>query len=211
LGLLSGASILLAIITRGADDPSRAGAELLAEYGLGVVAPVCTLWLGASAIGDLVEDRTLVYLWLRPIPRWQLGAAAVASTLVIVAPLVGVPLVVAAALTETDGAIAGSAAAVALGAIAYSGVFVALGARVNRALWWGLGYVLVWENSIARISDGTARLAVRSYTHTILSKLTDEHLRLADRSTVASVVVPLALAVLAVLWTARVLTRREID
>ena len=112
LGLLSGASILLAIITRGADDPSRAGAELLAEYGLGVVAPVCTLWLGASAIGDLVEDRTLVYLWLRPIPRWQLGAAAVASTLVIVAPLVGVPLVVAAALTETDGAIAGSAAAV---------------------------------------------------------------------------------------------------
>ena len=66
LGLLSGASILLAIITRGADDPSRAGAELLAEYGLGVVAPVCTLWLGASAIGDLVEDRTLPEVYEGP-------------------------------------------------------------------------------------------------------------------------------------------------
>lgn len=210
LGLLSAASVVLAFVTRSADDPSQAGAELIAEYGLGVVLPVCTLWLAASAIGDLVEDRTLVYLWLRPVPRWMLGVAATASTLVIVGPLVGVPLAVAAVVTTTPHAVAGTLAAVALGAVAYAGVFVALGAQLNRALWWGLGYVLVWENSVARISDGTARLAVRSYTQSVLSHLTGEDLRLADRSTTVAVVVPLVLAAVALVWTARVLAEREI-
>lgn len=211
LGLLSITAVVLAAVTRGADDPTTAGVELIAGYGLGVVAPVCTLWIAASVLGDLVEDRTLVYLWLRPVARWQIAVAGLAAVLTLVVPLVGVPLVIAAAVTGASGAVAGTALSTGLALVAYGGAFLALGARVRRALWWGLGYVLVWENSVARISDGTARLAIRSYTETVLSDATDVELRLADRSLVASIVVPLLVGAVATWWCGRVLQRREVD
>jgi len=56
------------------------GIDIVAAYGLGIVVPLAALWFGTSAIGDLVEDRLLVYLWLKPIPRWQLPAAAILAT-----------------------------------------------------------------------------------------------------------------------------------
>ena len=70
--------------------------------------PLATLWLGASAIGDLVEDRLLVYLWLKPVPRWQLPAAAVLATVSVVVPLTALPLA-ASALVAGAGDVAWAA------------------------------------------------------------------------------------------------------
>ncbi len=95
--------------------------------------------------------------------------------------------------------------------VAYSGLFITLGARFSRALWLGLLYILVWENAIARISDGTAQIAVRSYVVSILSRATDVNLRLADRSSTASIVVPLAIAAAGIALTTLILRRRDID
>ena len=88
--------MLLGVLARGDDDPLRATTEIALGYGLGIVVPLATAWLATSSVGDLVEDRLLVYLWLKPVPRWQLPAAAVLATVTIVVPLVAVPLVVAA-------------------------------------------------------------------------------------------------------------------
>ena len=81
LGLLGlGAiSIILTAVARTSDDVTDTATNVLAEYGLAVVAPVCTLWVATSLLGDLVEDRPLAYLWLKPIPRWVKPAAAVAA------------------------------------------------------------------------------------------------------------------------------------
>ena len=44
--------------------------------------------------------------------------------------------------------------------IAYSAVFCGLGLRVRRALAWGLAYLLIWEQAVARVSHGAARASI---------------------------------------------------
>ena len=51
---------------RSDSDPSQAAADAVAGYGFGRL--LAALWLGTSAVGDLVEDRLLVYVWLKPVP-----------------------------------------------------------------------------------------------------------------------------------------------
>jgi len=213
LGLLSLGliGIVLAAVTRAANNVPEAATNLLADYGLGIVAPVCTLWVATSLLGDLVEDRLLVYLWLKPVSSWVLPASAVAATLTIMIPLVVVPLAIAAAVTGIGELVVPMVLATTLAVLGYSGMFVALGTRFNRALWWGLNYTLVWENSIARIADGTARLAIRSYVVSILSRASDVSIALADRSPTASVLVPATVAVAGIAVSAWILRNRDID
>ncbi len=55
---------------------------------------------GSAAIGDLVDDGSLVYLWLRPVRPSIHVVAAIAATLTVVTPLVGLPVVLATAMIE---------------------------------------------------------------------------------------------------------------
>ena len=213
LGLFSlgAVGVILAAIGRNSDDVVDTSTRLLAEYGLGVVAPVCTLWIGASLVGDLVEDRLLAYLWLKPVGRWVFPTAAILACLTILVPLAVAPLAIAALVTGVSDLVVPTIVASLLAVTAYSGLFVTLGVRFNRALWWGLLYILVWENAVARIADGTARLAVRSYVVSILSRATDVDIALADRGSTSSVVVPVAIALAAIAISAWMLSRRDID
>jgi ABC-2 type transport system permease protein len=192
LGLLS---LGLAGLARADDDPLRATIEVPVGYGLGLVLPLAALWLATSSVGDLVDDRLLVYVWLKPVPRWQLPGAAILATVTIVLPLVAVPLVAAVAVAGQAGLAPSIVLAAALASLAYAGLFVAAGLWLRRALWWGLIYVLVWENGIARAADGAARLSVSSYAHSIVARLADVHVPLGGRSLTASIVVPLVVSI----------------
>ena len=52
------------------------GATLVNDYGLTVLVPVVALVFSSSTLGDLVDDKTLVYIWLRPVNRLTVAAAA---------------------------------------------------------------------------------------------------------------------------------------
>ena len=160
IGALGGIALLLGVLTGRDDDPVRATADLAAGYGITVAIPLCILWLATSSVGDLVDDGLLVYLWLKPVARWQLPAASVLATSTVVLALIVVPLVVATLGTGTPGLALDVAVAGVLTTLAYSGLFVALGLWLRRALWWGIAYLLVWENGIARASEGASRLSV---------------------------------------------------
>ena len=169
VGSLGALSVLLGTFARWDDDPVRAAAQVVAAYGLGIVVPLAALWFGTSAIGDLVEDRLLVYLWLKPVPRWQLPAAAVLATVTLVAPLTALPLA-ASALAAGAGELAPAALlAASLAVCAYAGLFVAAGLWFRRAVWWGLAFVLLWENGAAYASEGTERFTVTSWARSIVS------------------------------------------
>ena len=92
IAALGALAILLGVFARQDDDPAQAAADIAGAYGLGILVPLAALWFGTSAIGDLVEDRLLVYIWLKPVPRWQLPAAADLATVTLVAPLTALPL-----------------------------------------------------------------------------------------------------------------------
>lgn len=192
---LGALSVLLGAFARWDDDPVQAAADVAASYGLGIVVPLAALWLGTSAIGDLVEDRLLVYLWLKPVPRWQLPAAAVLATVTLVAPLTALPLA-ASALAAGAGELTLTAVlAASLAACAYAGLFAAAGLWFRRAVWWGLALVLLWENAGAYASEGTARFTVTSWARSIVSTVPAVDVPLDGRSVAAALVVLPALAV----------------
>ncbi len=168
IGALGALAILLGSFSAWADDPLEAASDVVAAYGLGILVPLAALWLGTAAIGDLVEDRLLVYLWLKPVPRWQLPAAAILATATLVIPLAALPTAIGAAAGDGELAVRSFVAA-SLAALAYSGLFVAAGLWFRRAVWWGLAFLLLWENVGATASDGTARFTVTSWARSIVS------------------------------------------
>ena len=210
MAALSGVAILLAFVSRAADDPVVA-TQTMATYGFQVFAPLVALTLGSAALGDLVEDRTLVYLWLRPVPRPTLATAAMAAVVTLTLPIVVVVMVATAAITGVEDLVVATAAATALAVFAYSGIFMALGLRFKRSLLIGLAYLAIWEGLLSQLGDWFARLSVRSYPMSILSDATGVEMQLADRSTLASYVVPLAVGIAGVAYTSWRLTRTEID
>jgi ABC-2 type transport system permease protein len=168
IAALGALSILLGAFARADDTPSAAATDMVSTYGLGILVPLATLWLGTSAIGDLVEDRLLVYLWLKPVARWQLPAAAVLATFTVVAPLTALPLAAATLAAGASDVTLPAFGAATLAALAYSGVFVAAGLWFRRALWWGLVFVLLWENVVAYSVEGAARFTISEWARSIV-------------------------------------------
>ena len=208
---LSGVAVLLAFTARAADDTVEVATQTIANFGINIFAAFIALSLGSAALGNLVEDRTLVYLWLRPVSRHSIATAAMAAVLSVVAPILVVVMTVAAVITGVGDLVAATAVATALAVFAYSGIFVALGLRFKRSLLIGLGYIAIWELLMSRLGDWFARLSIRSYPMSILSDATGVEMRLADRSSLASYIVPLAVGVAGLVYTSWRLTRTEID
>ncbi len=211
LGALGAVVMVLGVVPRSADDPLEAATGLVSVLGLSILAPVATLVVSSAALGDLRDDHTLVYLWLRPVPRWAIAAGAAAAAALVAVPLVVVPVSLSAVISGQNALIGAAVLASTLAVVAYSGLFVLLGLVFSRAFLWGLGYILVWEGIVAGFGAGTARLSVRSYTWSIVARATDIDLASANRGSVVSVVVPLAIGVVAVALTAWRLAHQEID
>jgi ABC-2 type transport system permease protein len=201
----------LAIGRSDAADPLDDGTRMVAQLGLAVVAPVATLVFAAASLGELHEDGTLVYIWLRPVRRWRIAAAAFAATLTVALPVVVLPMALAAALTGGGGGlVAATVAACSLAVVAYTGIFTWLGLRVRRALVWGLAYVLVWEGFVARAGANTARLSVRDHTRSLLARLADGPERLVEVSLPTAVAVPLLAAAAGAWLTVRRLRTQDV-
>jgi ABC-2 type transport system permease protein len=180
----------------GPTSPTIAGADLVNAYGLSLLAPVVTLVLASATFGDTIDDNTLGYLWLRPVPRSILVTAAMAAALVAAAPVVVVPLVVAALLTGggVDLAI-GTTVSALVAVVGYGGLFVALGSMFRRALAWGILYIVIWEGFIARAGASSSRFSIQYYARSLLADIANVSLRLGDAPTIAAVVVPVGVAI----------------
>jgi ABC-2 type transport system permease protein len=214
MGTLGFVAVLLAILVRTSSAFNRPDTayKLVDSYGLSVLVPVVSLVFASAVLGDPAEDGTLVYLWLRPLPRWQLAVAAGAAALSLSIPLAVLPVIAAAALSGVGGRLVlGAAAGSLLGSVAYTAVFVGLGLRVRRALAWGLAYLLIWEQAVARVAKGAARLSISVTSRTVVARLArHDPLPRNAMSMPVAVLVPVAVVVIAVALTTRSLNQGEI-
>ncbi len=192
LVVLGALGIVIAVVIRvNAEGGPTAedGAAFLVWYGLSITLPLGALLVASEAFGDLREEGTLVYLWLRPVQAWSAvtGAAAAAFTVVFV--LLVIPLTVTGLILDVP-----AVGAATLAAVAYTGVFLAFGLILSRPLLVGLLVLLVWENVIGSLGTATARLTVRSYTASLLVEEGFDVGTPVGRSLAASIAVPLAVA-----------------
>jgi ABC-2 type transport system permease protein len=138
------------------------GAELAMLLTVGptaIVSFVCLL-LSVGLIQDEIEEQTLTYVLLRPVPRWAiyfakwLAAAAIAVGFTALFQMVGY----AALYAGSDGLTTAlttrawkAAGAVALAAFAYCGAFGLLGMLFKRSLVFGIVYIILFEGVLAAI------------------------------------------------------------
>lgn len=212
LSALAGISLLTAFATRlGTLDDPLADAVGYVNANVATLIPVAMLVLGAATLGDLLDDGSMVYLWLRPVPTWIHALAAWMATVTVGIPLVLAPVLLGTAIVHPDGTLLVATTIAGLVAIgAYAALFVCGGVRFRRALPWGLVYILIWEGFVASAGKTATKLAVRSYVRSILSSLTGVELKLADFSLAVGIVVPLLAGFVALAYAARRLARTDV-
>ncbi len=192
-------------------SPKETAVGFANAFGLNVIAPLVALVFGAAALGDPVEDGTLVYLWARPQPRWKLAVGASTAAAVYSLPLAVVPTVVGTAMVTSDGGVvvaAGVASVIA--ATVYTAAFVLLGLCTDRALVWGIGYVLLIETFVARGGEALAFLSVHAHAASLLASMTGEEVDLGTFAASISAVWSIAVAAICLAFTVRRLRRGDV-
>jgi ABC-2 type transport system permease protein len=214
LGALGVVAVILGIALRynPGDDPANTASKLIVDgYCLSLLVPVTALVFASAALGDLAEDGTLVYLWLKPVARWKLVAAAFAATLCIALPVAVLPTTIAAAVSDTGSALTGGAlAGTALATLGYVAVFLGLGLLVRRALAWGLAYILIWEGAVSRVARGAARASIQVYARSAFAHLGDRPDPKFSAALSTSLIAVIAVAAVAFALTAWLLSRDEV-
>jgi ABC-2 type transport system permease protein len=146
------------------------------------ILPLVMLLFGTSAFGNEVGDRTLVYLALKPLPRWRIVAPKLLGAVI----LGGVPVAlsgVAAVLVIREGDPGGALATglgLLIGAAAYAALFTWAGLATRHALILGLVYVFVWEAALAAYLDGIRFLSIRRFTLALIHGLDGGRLQTLD-------------------------------
>jgi ABC-2 type transport system permease protein len=188
--------------------------QLLDVAAVALYVPVVVLVFATSSLGDLAQDGTLVYVWLRPVASWKVVIVALAATLSITLPLTLIPswlaVVLAGAGTGTLWAITAS---VALANLAYAALFTGFGLRVRHALIFGLGYVVIWEAGIASLGKGPAAISIRHYAESLFAHVANQAVPAgADAETALwpSVIVLFALFVVGIAITSVLFERQDV-
>jgi ABC-2 type transport system permease protein len=176
--LLAALPVLVGLLIRLGGGRSDAP-EILDTLVVRTVLPLIALVFGAAAIGSEVEDGTVVFMLIKPIPRWQVALAKVAvaaglTAALIVPSILVTGLLVGGASSASLGTVFGFAVASIAGGTAYAVAFTALGALTSRALLLGLGYTLLWEGVLAGLLDGTRYLSIRQATLGVAAAMTGE-------------------------------------
>jgi ABC-2 type transport system permease protein len=188
MALLVGGPLAIALIVRVIDLLAAAGGGLRIEgvkpssgaiFGtivwfvyLRFAVPVLSVFYGTSLMADEVEDKTVTYLFSRPIPRGAvlLGKylAYLVCTVAVVLP--SVVLVYLLIMSRPGSSVASGfmdllkvLIVIVLGLASYGAVFTWVGAQFKRPLLMGLGFVVVWEQVILLIPGYLRRFSVAYY------------------------------------------------
>lgn len=212
VGALTAVSVLSAVAATiaGPTDTFEAGAAY-AIANLTTLLPVAALVFGAGTLGDLIDDGSLVYIWLRPVSTRLPVVAAWATTVTIITPLVALPVLAGTLILDTTPRLIwATVIALVVGVLAYSAMAVASGVRMRRSLAWGLAYILLWEGFVASAGSTAGRLAVRSYLMSIIVQVAHHPIKLGRYTLASGILVPLVAGGLALVYTARRLARTDV-
>ncbi len=169
-------AVLISALTEGESDLGQGLINLLIDGMIvGAILPIVTMALATAAFGNELDDRTLSYLVLKPVPRSLIVLPKLLASIVV-----GGPLLIASGVVVTLLGVGGGQAALAVGVALFAGVvtyatiFTWAGLVSTRALGFTLIYVFLWEGVISSFLGGVRYLSVRGYTLAILHGIDDK-------------------------------------
>lgn len=180
-----GCSLLLWLIHPLLEDEGIELAALFPQMAfflfLHFLLPVMAVFIGTAVLADEVDDRTLPYLLVRPVPRWM----TVLSKTIASCFTVGILLFLSLILTYTVmmlGSGAGewfaslprllrSGGVLFIGFLVYVPLFGLLGGILKRPVLTGLLFTFGWEKTVAFFPGNVKKMTVVHYLHVIFPKL----------------------------------------
>jgi ABC-2 type transport system permease protein len=240
LALLLGGPVVLAGVVRIVDILRGVGMEINgarasgeAIFGMMIwllyirfIVPLLGVFYGTALIADEVDDRTITYLFTRPIPRSAVlfgkYLAYLACTVLMVLP--SVMLVFFLVVPTGSGGIAPAfpalvvdLAMLAIGLGAYGALFALVGAMLKHPLVVGLIFVFGWEPGVMLLPGYLKRASIAYYLQGLITHQMPQDSAISvllqvfrEVPSVPVSIVALAVIITAALWLAgRAVERRE--
>jgi ABC-2 type transport system permease protein len=189
MALVVGGPVLLAIIVKVVEmfgmSPLRVNGQRVGGFGIfGVmiwmlflrfIVPVLGVFYGTSLMADEVEDKTLTYLFTRPIPRGAVLVgkylAYLACTSLVVLPSVMLVYFLLVPFREVPGtfpSLVTDLGLLGLGLAAYGAVFALVGAYFKRPLVIGLIFAFGWEQATLVLPGYLKQFTVAFYLQALV-------------------------------------------
>ncbi len=191
LGLLLGGPILIAAALRIVDALYRSGFQIngartsgASVFGLMIwilyirfIVPVLGVFFGTALIADEVEDKTITYLFTRPITRGAvlMGkylAYLVCTTLLVLPSVVIVFFLIVpisgGSIAQAFPSLLTDLAMLVAGLTAYGAVFALVGTRLKRPLIAGLVFAFGWEPAVLVFPGYLKRVTVMYYLQALV-------------------------------------------
>jgi ABC-2 type transport system permease protein len=189
------------------------------------LAPLTALLFAASVIQDEVEEQTLTYLLLRPLPRWAMYFVRLAAAWLVASAVLAVftTLTLAVCWWGTEdlwkdvlpGRALKVAELMALAQVGYCALYGALGLYTRRAVLYGLAYIVAFEGLIGTFGFVARKLTVMYYFRVVAvrwlapANSRNWNLELQDSDTTASFVWTLLIASAVLILMGMVMTARK--
>jgi ABC-2 type transport system permease protein len=187
LGLLFALPVAFASLLRAYGDTGDITAEdqeriLIFLFIPQALLPLSALLFASGMVQDEVEEQTLTYLLIRPLPRWLIYAEKLLASVLVATGLTA--LFTAATFLVIDWGSEGLWADVpmravttvglmALSLLAYTSVFGLLSLIVRRALAFGVAYIVLFEGIFANVNFVVRRLSVMYHFRVLAGRLLD--------------------------------------
>ncbi len=141
------------------------------------IVPILGVFYGTALIADEVEDKTITYLFTRPVPRGAVLVgkylAYLACTVLVVLPSVVLVFFLVASLgTGSIGrafpALLTDLGLLGLGLAVYGALFALVGARLKRPLIAGLVFAFGWEQAVILFPGYLKQVTIAYYLHALV-------------------------------------------
>lgn len=139
--------------------------------------PLTTLLYASGMIQDELEEQTLTYLLVRPLPKWALYGVKLLAIFVLTASLSAALLVVTyfslyvgqeSLPDELWLRVGKTIGAVSLAVGAYVSLFACISLVIRRSLVVGVGYIILFEGVLANIDFVVRRLTIMYWFRVLL-------------------------------------------
>jgi ABC-2 type transport system permease protein len=184
--LLFALPVTFAILARNFKDdyePRAIEESLIFMFIPNALVPLTSLLYTSGMIQDEIEEQTLTYLMVRPLPRWSIYVTKLLAAILVTGVLVGIFTLATyvAVFWGSEGfwseILASRAwktiALLDLALLAYCTIFGCLSLFVRRSLVVGVGYIVIFEGVLANIRFVVRQATVMFYFRVLCERWLD--------------------------------------
>lgn len=140
----------------------------IAMYVFGFVLTMTSVIFSSGIIAQEVEQKTIVYLLTRPLPRWRILlmkylAAILITTVVCWLTMLSIALATLGPMKLGESPLAHDILFMPIGVSVYSALFLLMGTLLNRPLILGLIFAFGWEYLIVALPGYGQYCAIVTY------------------------------------------------